>query len=70
MFISGKIQSVVYRNEDNNYSVVKISSGGEVLTCVGKFPSANAGERVEIDGTITKNEKYGEQISVKQQKRL
>ncbi|MBR4124117.1 MAG: ATP-dependent RecD-like DNA helicase [Clostridia bacterium] len=64
MFISGKIQSVVYRNEDNNYSVVKISSGGEVLTCVGKFPSANVGERVEIDGTITKNEKYGEQISV------
>ena len=64
MFISGKIQSVVYRNEDNNYSVVKISSNGEVLTCVGKFPSANVGERVEIDGTITKNEKYGEQISV------
>ena len=64
MLVSGKIESIVYRNEENDYSVVKISSHGEFLTCVGKFPSINVGERVELEGTVVKNEKYGEQISV------
>ncbi len=63
MLVAGKIESIVFRNEENSYSVVKISSHGEVLTCVGKFPSINVGERVEIEGTIVKNNKYGEQIS-------
>ena len=64
MLISGKIESIVFRNEENGYSVVKISSHGEVLTCVGKFPSVNVGERAEVEGTLVKNNKYGEQISV------
>ena len=70
MLISGKIEAIVYRNEENNYSVVKVSSQGEFLTCVGKFPSINVGERVEIEGTIVKNDKYGEQISVQNVKVL
>ncbi len=64
MLVNGKIESIVYRNEENSYSVVKISSHGEFLTCVGKFPSINLGERIELEGTIVKNDKYGEQISV------
>ena len=62
MLISGKIEGVVFRNEENGYTVAKVSMHGEILTCVGRFPSANVGERVEIDGTLKKNEKYGEQI--------
>ena len=64
MIVNGKIETIVYRNEENAYTVAKIFSHGEVLTCVGKFPSVNVGERVELEGTIVKNEKYGEQISV------
>lgn len=70
MNVCGKVEAVIYRNEDNNYSVVKISSSGEFLTCVGKFPNINAGERVEIEGIIVKNDKYGEQISVQSVKVL
>ena len=64
MNISGKIEGIVFRNEENGYSVVKVSSHGEILTCVGKFPNINVGEKIELDGTIVKNDKYGEQISV------
>ncbi len=70
MLVSGKIETIVYRNEENNYSVVKVSSQGEFLTCVGRFPSINVGERVELEGTIVKNDKYGEQISVQNVKVL
>ncbi|HAJ77888.1 MAG TPA: ATP-dependent RecD-like DNA helicase, partial [Clostridiales bacterium] len=40
------------------------------MTCVGRFPSINVGERVELEGTIVKNDKYGEQISVQNVKVL
>ena len=49
MIVSGKIESIVFRNEENGYSVVKISAHGEVLTCVGKFPNINVGERLELE---------------------
>lgn len=62
MLVLGKIESVIYRNEENGYTVVKINMNGEHLTCVGRFSSANIGERVEIEGTLKKNEKYGEQV--------
>ena len=64
MLVSGKIEGVVFRNDENGYTVAKVSMNGEILTCVGKFTSANVGERVEIEGTLKKNEKYGEQVVV------
>lgn len=70
MTISGNVKSVIFRNEENGYTVVKVFCGGETFTCVGRFPSINAGERVEIVGTIVNTEKYGEQISVQQVKIL
>lgn len=62
MLVLGKIESVIYRNEENGYTVAKVFMNGEHLTCVGRFSSANIGERVEIEGTLKKNDKYGEQV--------
>ena len=70
MLITGQIQSVIYQNDDNGYTVVKVFSNGEILTCVGQFPKVSEGLRVEIDGTLIKNAKYGEQISVQSVKIL
>ena len=64
MIISGQVESIVYRNEENSYTVAVVESSGEFLTCVGKFPTITEGQRVEIEGTLVKNSKYGEQISV------
>lgn len=64
MLVSGQIESVIFRNDDNGYTVVKVFCNGEMLTCVGRFPKVSEGQRVEIEGTLVKNAKYGEQISV------
>ena len=62
--IKGMIQEVIYRNEENNYTVVLVSFNDEIVTCTGKFPIINEGEWVELDGKFILNQKYGEQFSV------
>lgn len=62
--IKGMIQEVIYRNEDNNYTVVLVSFNDEMVTCTGKFPIINEGEWVELDGKFILNQKYGEQFAV------
>ncbi|MDD4275630.1 MAG: ATP-dependent RecD-like DNA helicase [Clostridia bacterium] len=65
MIILGTIESVVFRNDENNYTVVDIDCKGELICAVGNFPSANIGERVELVGDYIQNVKYGQQFSVK-----
>lgn len=69
MNLSGEIDSIIFRNEENGYTVLDIDSHGELITCVGKFPKVNGGELVELEGDFVKN-KYGDQFAVKQVKVL
>lgn len=69
MNLSGEIDNIIFRNEENGYTVVDIDSHGELITCVGKFPKVNGGELVELSGDFVKN-KYGEQFAVHQVKVL
>lgn len=69
MFIIGQVDHLIFRNEENGYTVAVVDNNGDFLTCVGKFPSVTAGQRVEIEGTLVKN-KYGQQISVQSVKVL
>lgn len=64
MTIKGMIQEVIYRNEDNNYTVVLIEMNKEFITATGKFPIINEGEWVELSGKFILNKKYGEQFAV------
>ena len=63
MNLSGEIDSIVFRNEENGYTVLDLDAHGELITCVGKFPMVNGGERVELVGDFVKN-KYGDQFAV------
>ena len=62
--IKGMIQEVIYRNEENNYSVVLVDVNKEYITCTGRFPIINEGEWVELNGKFILNKKYGEQFAV------
>lgn len=64
MVISGTIEEIIYRNNDNNYTVLILDVNGEPITAVGKFPPVSDGECVEVNGNFTKHSKYGEQFSV------
>jgi len=62
--IKGMIQEVIYRNDDNNYTVVLVDVNKEFITATGKFPIINEGEWVELNGKYILNQKYGEQFAV------
>ena len=62
--IKGLIQEVIYRNDENNYTVVLVEVNDEFVTATGKFPIINEGEWVELNGKFILNKKYGEQFAV------
>ena len=64
MTIKGIIQEIIFRNNDNGYTVATLESNNEIITCVGKFPQISEGECVELDGSFTKHNRYGEQFNV------
>src|SRR5574344_2101399 len=63
MILEGTIEDIIFRNEDNGYTVAMLSHGTLYTTVVGKFLKVNVGENVRLTGKYTTNQKYGEQFS-------
>lgn len=62
MIINGIIDNIIFKNEDNGYTVLDVNWDDSLITCVGKFPSVVVGQRIEVNGQFVSN-KYGEQFS-------
>ncbi len=63
--LSGTVESVVYQNKMNDYTVIELASDdGKLLTAVGAMPYVGEGERVRLFGQWTHHSEYGEQFSV------
>ena len=48
--VTGYVERIKYRNEDNGYSVLSVADGGEEYILVGTFPYISEGERIEATG--------------------
>ena len=70
MKLVGTIEDIIFRNEENNYTVLVINSNNKLITAVGKFPQVHEGLSVELEGQSSINSKYGEQFSVQEVKVL
>ncbi len=64
--VSGYIEKIVYRNEENGYTVMTIVEDKEEITCVGTFRYINEGEYATLKGHFTVHPSYGEQLSVEE----
>ena len=62
--IEGYIEHIVYRNEENGYTVLNLSADGEDVTCVGSIPLLNEGEYVEFKGEYITHSVYGQQLKI------
>ena len=60
----GYIDKIVYRNEDNGYTVFELEVDGDIQTCVGMVPYVSEGEYVEVTGEYTEHSVYGQQLRV------
>ncbi|MBQ3493869.1 MAG: AAA family ATPase, partial [Clostridia bacterium] len=63
MVLEGTIEDIIFRNDENGYTVAELSHGDEYTTIVGKFLKINVGETVRLTGDFVSNQKYGEQFS-------
>lgn len=62
MVLEGYVEHIVYRNEENGYSVLNLVSEGQEITVVGSFHYVSEGELLELTGSYTEHPLYGEQF--------
>ncbi len=60
--IEGAVTSVIFHNNENGYSVVKLKVDGEEVTAVGTMPGICGGIQVTLDGVWTNHPTYGPQF--------
>ena len=62
--LSGYVESITFRNEENGYTVLTLSYGKKEIKCTGNFGYISEGEYLEIEGEEVFHDIYGEQIKV------
>ena len=62
--IKGYVEHIVYRNEDNGYTVFHLSNDDGEVTCVGNFHYIEEGELLKLEGEYTTHKLYGLQMKV------
>lgn len=69
--ISGTVDSVIYKNEENGYTVLRLNDqSGAVITVVGCFPYASAGESMIVSGAWMNHAVHGRQFKAEFAQRL
>lgn len=63
--VTGYVEHIVFRNEENGYTVFSLANDDGELTCVGNFHYIAEGELMELSGEYTNHSIYGTQLQVK-----
>ena len=64
--IKGYVEHIVYRNEDNGYTVFHLNNSDGEVTCVGSFHYIEEGELLRLKGGYTTHKMYGLQFAVEE----
>lgn len=62
--VNGYVDHIIYRNNENGYTVLVLIVEEEELTCVGYFSDIAEGENIEAQGEYTDHPTYGRQFKV------
>lgn len=62
--VTGYVEHIVFRNEENGYTVFSLENKDGELTCVGNFHYIGEGELVELQGEYVNHSIYGTQLKV------
>ena len=63
--LEGIVEDVIFRNEDNGYTVAKLNTSDGMVTIVGNAAFINLEEMVEVEGDWIYHDKFGEQLEFK-----
>ncbi len=62
--ITGYVGHIVFRNEENGYTVFHLENDDGEVTCVGNFNYISEGELMELRGDYVNHNVYGTQLKV------
>lgn len=68
--IKGTVVDIIYRNENNFYSVFNLDTDDGEITVVGEILELNIGDLLAVSGELVFHKNYGEQIQLKTYKRV
>ncbi len=60
--IIGTVEEIIYKNPDNGFTVLYLSSDNELINVVGEFYDVNIGEELKLTGSFTTHSTYGYQF--------
>ena len=60
--LEGTVSSLIYQNEENGYTILRLDMGEEEITVVGAMPGVAPGEYLSIRGSWRRHPTYGPQV--------
>lgn len=64
MELIGSVEEIIFRNDDNGYSILSVSDKTQLHIVVGYMPAVSEGEQMRFVGSPTFHKTYGEQFKV------
>lgn len=62
--LEGVVEQIVYKNDENGYTVARIKYNKDLISIVGYTPFLNEGQKFKIKGEWTTHPTFGQQIKV------
>ena len=64
IMIDGTVETIIFSNKENGYTVCDVASAGQLITMTGYMPNLTEGERIEAHGDWVTHIEYGDQFEV------
>lgn len=60
--IDGVVEEIVFRNDDNGYTVLELDADGSPITVAGNLPQVAPGDCLELEGEFVLHPRFGTQF--------
>ncbi len=70
MKVEGKIATIIFKNETNNWTVLLVKTKNEYITCVGETEEIEVDDELEFEGEMVSHKVYGEQLKFSSYKKV
>lgn len=68
--IKGTVEDIIFRNEENLYSVFSLDTDDGNITVVGQIMDLNKGDILAVSGDLVYHRDYGEQLKLKKYEKI
>lgn len=62
--LQGMVSDIVFKNEENGYTIASLANENDEITIVGCMPTLSVGESIEVEGKWINHKIYGSQFEV------